>query len=55
MWKRDVAFDNIKVEIQRIYDSGRPEMNLVVRMILEISGEEYPNYYGKDIYSHDYH
>lgn len=55
VWKRDVAFDNIKGEIQQIYDGGRPKVNLVVRMIPEIPVEEYSNYYGKDIYAYDYH
>lgn len=55
VWKKVVAFDNIKSEMQKVYDGGRPKVHLVVRMIPEIPVADYPKFYGKDIYAYDYH
>ena len=55
VWKRKVAFENIKGELKEIYDGGRPIVNLVLRMIPEIPVEDYPMYCGKEIFAYDYH
>ena len=55
VWKRDVAFDNIKGELKQVYDGGRPKVSLVLRMIPEIPVDDYQKYYGKEIYAYDYH
>lgn len=54
-WKRNVAFDNIKGDLKKIYDGGRPIVNMVLRLIPEIPVDDYPKYYGKDIFAYDYH
>ena len=55
VWRREVFFDNIKGEMQKIYDGGRQKINFVVRMLPEIPVEQYQNYVGKDIFAYDYH
>lgn len=55
VWKRNVAFDNLKGELKQIYDGGRPKVNLVLRMVPDIPVDDYSRYVGKNLFAYDYH
>lgn len=55
VWKRNVAFDDLKEELKMIYDGGRPKVNLVLRMVPEISEDDYSKYCGNVFFAYDYH
>lgn len=53
--KRDLIFNTTKDEMMKIYDGGRPRINLTIRMTPDIPVEQYSKYSGKTIFAYDYH
>ena len=53
--ERTVAFEHIKEDMVKVYDGSRPKIDLTVRMIPEISIDDYSKYVGRIFYAYDYH